>query len=59
MPAVLHEAGSIINGDEELQMNLPERRDVISAAVITAVGMLCHAPLLRSEVAPGHVGGCP
>jgi hypothetical protein len=37
MPAVLLEAGSIINGDEELQMNSPERRDVISGGEISRV----------------------
>jgi N-acetylmuramoyl-L-alanine amidase len=41
MPAVLLEAGSIINRDEELKMNLPERRDIISNAVATAVKEFC------------------
>jgi N-acetylmuramoyl-L-alanine amidase len=41
MPAVLLEAGSIINRDEELKMNLPERRDIISSAVATAVKEFC------------------
>src|SRR3984893_16851029 len=36
MPAVLLEAGSIINRDEELKMDSPERRDIISNAVATA-----------------------
>ena len=30
MPAVLLEAGSIINRDEELKMDSPERQDIIS-----------------------------
>src|ERR1700693_2360174 len=34
MPAVLLEAGSITNRDEELKMDSPERRDIISGAVV-------------------------
>ena len=41
MPAVLLEAGSIINREEELKMDLPERRDIISDAVATAVKEFC------------------
>jgi N-acetylmuramoyl-L-alanine amidase len=41
MPAVLLEAGSIINRDEELKMESPERRDIISNAVATAVKEFC------------------
>jgi N-acetylmuramoyl-L-alanine amidase len=41
MPAVLLEAGSIINRDEELKMETPERRDIISGAVVTAVKKFC------------------
>jgi N-acetylmuramoyl-L-alanine amidase len=43
MPAVLLEAGSIINRDEELVMNSPERRSLISAAVTDAVESFCAA----------------
>src|SRR3984957_2930638 len=43
MPAVLLEAGSIINRDEELKMDSDERRDVISGAVATAVKEFCEA----------------
>jgi len=43
MPAVLLEAGSIINRDEEVRMNSPEHRDLIGAAVTTAVEMFCDA----------------
>jgi N-acetylmuramoyl-L-alanine amidase len=43
MPSVLLEAGSIINRDEELQMNSPERRDLITASVSEAVGAFCDA----------------
>ena len=42
MPAVLLEAGSIINRDEELKMDSPERQDIISSAVATAVKEFCH-----------------
>ncbi len=42
MPAVLLEAGSIINRDEELKMDSPERQDVISSAVVAAAKEFCH-----------------
>jgi N-acetylmuramoyl-L-alanine amidase len=45
MPAVLLEAGSIINRDEELKMNSPERQDVISNAVLAAAKDFCPAYL--------------
>jgi len=41
MPAVLLEAGSIINRDEELKMDSPERRDIISSGVTAAVREFC------------------
>src|SRR5262245_20634461 len=41
MPAVLLEAGSIINRDEELVMNSPERQLLIGAAVTQAVDGFC------------------
>jgi N-acetylmuramoyl-L-alanine amidase len=41
MPAVLLEAGSIINRDEELKMDSPERRSVISSGVTAAVKSFC------------------
>jgi N-acetylmuramoyl-L-alanine amidase len=41
MPAVLLEAGSIVNRDEELRMDSPERRDMISNAVAAAVKDFC------------------
>jgi N-acetylmuramoyl-L-alanine amidase len=41
MPAVLLEAGSIINRDEELRMESPERRDLVSSAVIAAAKDFC------------------
>jgi N-acetylmuramoyl-L-alanine amidase len=45
MPAVLLEAGSIINRDEELKMDSSERRDIVSGAVAAAVKEFC-APFL-------------
>ncbi len=41
MPAVLLEAGSIINRSEELKMDSPERRDMVSDAVVSAVKDFC------------------
>jgi len=51
MPAVLLEAGSIINRDEEVAMGSPERRALISAAVTSAVETYCDAHAVRSEPA--------
>uniref|UniRef100_A0A973W9T8 N-acetylmuramoyl-L-alanine amidase n=1 Tax=Bradyrhizobium septentrionale TaxID=1404411 RepID=A0A973W9T8_9BRAD len=41
MPSVLLEAGSIINRDEELKMDSPERRNIISSGVASAVKEFC------------------
>jgi N-acetylmuramoyl-L-alanine amidase len=41
MPAVLLEAGSIINRDEELKMDSPERQGIISSGVAAAVKEFC------------------
>jgi N-acetylmuramoyl-L-alanine amidase len=41
MPAVLLEAGSIINRDEELKMESPERQGLISSGVTAAVKAFC------------------
>jgi N-acetylmuramoyl-L-alanine amidase len=41
MPAVLLEAGSIINRDEELKMNSPEQRDIVSSGVTAAAKEFC------------------
>jgi N-acetylmuramoyl-L-alanine amidase len=41
MPAVLLEAGSIINRDEELKMDSVERRNIISSAVTVAIKEFC------------------
>jgi N-acetylmuramoyl-L-alanine amidase len=39
--AVLLEAGSIINRDEEMAMNSPERQEAIAGAVAAAMGEFC------------------
>ncbi|MGH6769547.1 MAG: N-acetylmuramoyl-L-alanine amidase family protein [Xanthobacteraceae bacterium] len=41
MPAVLLEAGSIINRDEELELRTPERRALITTSVVDAVAAFC------------------
>jgi N-acetylmuramoyl-L-alanine amidase len=43
MPALLMEAGSIVNRQEELELASPERRAATSAAVVTAVEEFCAA----------------
>jgi N-acetylmuramoyl-L-alanine amidase len=43
MPAVLLEAGSIVNRQEELELASPERRALVSAAVVAAVEDFCAA----------------
>jgi N-acetylmuramoyl-L-alanine amidase len=49
MPAVLLEAGSIINRDEELLLDSPEHRALISASVADAADAYC-AALPRSHI---------
>ena len=49
MPAVLLEAGSIINRDEELLMGTPEHQGVIGAAVLEAVEKFCEQRRLQSQ----------
>lgn len=49
MPAVLLEAGSIINRDEELLMESPERQALIAAAVADAVTAFCARRPQRSR----------
>ena len=46
VPAVLLEAGSIVNRDEEVLLGTPEHQQVISAAVTEAVGKVS-APCVR------------
>jgi len=56
MPAVLLEAGSIINRDEELALDSPERQSLITAAVSDAVERFCSARKARS---PDHIAHQP
>ncbi len=52
MPAVLLEAGSIINRDEELVMASPERQGLISEAITDAVKAFCKSRSPRRSVRP-------
>jgi N-acetylmuramoyl-L-alanine amidase len=52
MPAVLLEAGSIINRDEELLMATPEHQAVIAAAAVEAVEGFCQE---RRPVKPDRI----
>ena len=62
MPALLMEAGSIVNRQEELELGTPERRAATSAAVVTAVEQFCAArshpkiepPVKHPARAPGN-----
>jgi N-acetylmuramoyl-L-alanine amidase len=56
MPAVLLEAGSIVNRAEELELATPERQTLISAAVTEAVEAFCAA---RSPRRPDLVAHGP
>ena len=51
MPAVLLEAGSIVSRKEELELATPERRALISAAVVAAVEEFCAE---RAEAKPSQ-----
>ena len=60
MPAVLFEAGSIINREEELVMDDPKHQDMLASAVVTAVENFCAVqaqqpkpePRIRRAAAP-------
>ena len=59
MPALLLEAGSIVNRQEELELATPERRTLTSAAVAAAVEEFCAArahpkiePLMKRPAKP-------
>ena len=57
MPAVLLEAGSMVNRQEELELGTPERRSVTSAAIVAAVENFCAArarPPGARAAASGH-----
>lgn len=51
MPAVLLEAGSIVNRDEELLLATPERQALVAGAVVEAVDAFCAA---RSKARRGR-----
>jgi N-acetylmuramoyl-L-alanine amidase len=53
MPAILLEAGSIINRDEELELRFPERRSLISDAVADAVASFCTLSARRHRSVAG------
>jgi N-acetylmuramoyl-L-alanine amidase len=54
MPAVLLEAGSIVNRQEELELATPERRALTSAAIAVAVANFCatraRPPVVKAAV---------
>lgn len=57
MPAVLLEAGSIVNRQEELELGTPERRSLTSAAIVAAVENFCAAharPTSAKAAAAAH-----
>ena len=59
MPAVLLEAGSIINRGEELVMNSPERQLLIAAAVTEAVDGFCAIRRPRNPDRTARPAGAP
>jgi N-acetylmuramoyl-L-alanine amidase len=57
MPALLLEAGSIVNRQEEIELSTPERRSITSAAVAAAVANFCAArarPSVLKAAVSGH-----
>jgi N-acetylmuramoyl-L-alanine amidase len=56
MPAVLMEAGSIVNRQEELELGTPERHAATSTAVVSAVEQFCAA---RAHPKVDHVAKRP
>ncbi len=62
MPAVLLEAGSIVNRQEEVELGTPERRALTAAAIVAAADEFCTARVLpvvhpaaaKTAVAPGR-----
>jgi N-acetylmuramoyl-L-alanine amidase len=55
MPAVLLEAGSIVNRQEELELGTPERRARTSAAIVAAVAEFCAARARPVAVRPNTI----
>jgi N-acetylmuramoyl-L-alanine amidase len=56
MPAVLLEAGSIVNRQEELELATPERRLIVAEAVTAAVEDFCTS---RGQTVAGRPSGNP
>ena len=56
MPAVLFEAGSIINRDEEVLMSDPKHHALIGAAVTDAVDRFCATRGASAEKGPSRRG---
>ena len=54
MPAVLLEAGSIVNRAEEQQLASPERRSLASAAIVAAVDEFCAARARPAAARTAH-----
>jgi N-acetylmuramoyl-L-alanine amidase len=54
MPAVLLEAGSIVNRQEELELASPERRTLTSAAIVAAVEDFCAARTRPAAAKTAH-----
>ena len=48
VPAVLFEAGLIVNRDDELLLASPERQSTIAAAVHAAIGKYCERAAAKS-----------
>jgi N-acetylmuramoyl-L-alanine amidase len=59
MPAVLLEAGSIINRKEELELAKPERVALVADAALDAVESYCDAHGHRIAEAPPHPAHAP
>jgi N-acetylmuramoyl-L-alanine amidase len=56
MPAVLLEAGSIINREEELRMSSAEHQASVSGAVVDALESFCNARRTRTANAASRGG---
>lgn len=55
MPAVLLEAGSIVNRDEEIVLATPERQALVAGAVVEAVDAFCTAREAKKQPARSTV----
>ena len=59
MPAVLMEAGSIINRDEELLLGTPEHQALIADAAVEAIKSFCAARAAPARTAAGPPSASP